>query len=107
MAAALKGTVLVTGANGGLGSGIAHQIVHSTEFSSYYGVYTVRDPANATALGAELKSGTAHQHEMVALDLGKLDVVRSVAAHVNVSTYRLHHVHTWVDLLPDAYVVSA
>lgn len=89
MAAALKGTVFITGANGGLGSRIVHQIVHSAEFSSFYGVYTVRDPANATALDAKLKSGTDHQHETVALDLGKLDMVRSVAAQVNVRTYRL------------------
>ncbi|KAG6357683.1 hypothetical protein INS49_013562 [Diaporthe citri] len=45
-----KGTILVTGANGGLGSAIAEQIASKAELSAYHGLYTVRDAEHAPAL---------------------------------------------------------
>lgn len=83
--AAVKGTILVTGANGGLGSAIAQQIASKPEFSAYHGLYTVRDLTRADALTSAVAVGPAHQHDVVALDLTKLDNVRQVAEDINVS----------------------
>ncbi|KAK2610239.1 hypothetical protein N8I77_003689 [Diaporthe amygdali] len=80
---AVKGTILVTGANGGLGSAIAEHIASKAELSTYHGLYTVRDTAHAPALTSALEHGTAHSHDLLALDLTKLDNVRSVAEDVN------------------------
>ncbi|GAW13253.1 hypothetical protein ANO14919_026330 [Xylariales sp. No.14919] len=76
---AAKGTILVTGANGGLGSAIVEQIASKPELSAYYGLYTVRDKAQAPALTAALSHGPKHAHDVLALDLTNLDSVRSVA----------------------------
>lgn len=84
-ATATKGTILVTGANGGLGSAIAEQTVSKPEFSAYYGLYTVRNTNNASDLTLALTHGPAHPHDVVALDLTKLDNVRQVAKEINVS----------------------
>ncbi|KAI2779001.1 putative short-chain dehydrogenase [Daldinia loculata] len=81
--AAVKGTILVTGANGGLGSAIAQQIASKPEFSAYHGLYTVRDLTRADALTSAVAVGPAHQHDVVALDLTKLDNVRQVAEDIN------------------------
>lgn len=52
--AAPKGTILVTGANGGLGSAIAEQIASKLELSAYHGIYTVRDASAAPCLTAAI-----------------------------------------------------
>ncbi|KAI0868546.1 putative short-chain dehydrogenase [Hypoxylon argillaceum] len=78
-----KGTILVTGANGALGSAIVQEIASKPEFSTYHGLYTVRDTTNAPSLVAALKHGPAHQHDVVALDLTDLAHVRKVAEDVN------------------------
>ncbi|KAI0180539.1 putative short-chain dehydrogenase [Hypoxylon sp. FL1284] len=77
---AAKGTILVTGASGGLGSAITQQVASKPEFSSYHGLYTVRDLTRADALAS---LGTTHPHELLALDLTKLDDVRRVAGEIN------------------------
>ncbi|KAI0817238.1 putative short-chain dehydrogenase [Xylaria sp. FL0064] len=74
-----KGAILVTGANGGLGSAIVEQIVSKPELSAYYGLYTVRDTTRAAALASALEHGPTHVHNILALDLMNLDNVRSVA----------------------------
>lgn len=76
-----KGTILLTGANGGLGSAIAKQIASHPEFSTYYGLYTVRD-TTATSLSSELAIDSP-SHEILSLDLANLDSVRQVAQTVN------------------------
>ncbi|KAI0115184.1 putative short-chain dehydrogenase [Daldinia grandis] len=81
--APVKGTILVTGANGGLGSAIAQQIASKPEFSAYHGLYTVRDLTRADALTSAVAAGPAHPHDVVALDLTKLDEVRQVAEGIN------------------------
>ncbi|KAL2285646.1 hypothetical protein FJTKL_07666 [Diaporthe vaccinii] len=78
-----KGTILVTGANGGLGSAIAEQIASKAELSAYHGLYTVRDAGHAPALSSALAHGTAHSYDVLALDLTKLDGVRKVAEEIN------------------------
>ncbi|KAL9622292.1 MAG: hypothetical protein Q9160_003303 [Pyrenula sp. 1 TL-2023] len=80
---ATKGTILVTGANGGLGSTIAEQVASKPEFSAYHGLYTVRDTTHAPALISALAHGPTHSHDVVALDLTKLDNFRRVAEGIN------------------------
>jgi NAD(P)-dependent dehydrogenase (short-subunit alcohol dehydrogenase family) len=84
--AAVKGTILVTGANGGLGSAIAEQIASKPELSAYHGLYVVRDATSAPALTSALARGAlSHPHEVLSLDLTKLTDVRQVAEGINVS----------------------
>ncbi|KAH7304288.1 putative short-chain dehydrogenase [Stachybotrys elegans] len=78
-----KGAILVTGANGGLGSAIANQIAHKAELSAYHGIYAVRDAANATLLASVLKDSKAHASEIVSIELASLDNVRQVADRIN------------------------
>lgn len=78
-----KGTIVLTGANGGLGSAVVSQIATSQELrESYHGMYTVRNTASANSLDAALAS-RVHSHEKVALDLSDLSSVRKVAADIN------------------------
>ncbi|KAJ8132226.1 hypothetical protein O1611_g1389 [Lasiodiplodia mahajangana] len=78
-----KGTILVTGANGGLGSAIVEQIASKPEFSTYHGIYAVRNAAQAPALTSALTHSPTHVHNVLSLDLTKLDNVRAVAQHIN------------------------
>lgn len=79
-----KGTVLITGANGGLGSVFVSQFLHSPEASLYTGLFAVRNPSTATTLQTILSgSSNAARHEAVALDIGTLASVRSAAKTIN------------------------
>ncbi|KAH6961217.1 hypothetical protein DER45DRAFT_560394 [Fusarium avenaceum] len=80
-----QGTVLVTGANGGLGAAIVDDIIKKPNLASNYaGVYTVRKAATATRLQKSLSYAPAsHKHGVVDLDLGSLASVRTVAAEIN------------------------
>ncbi|KAI1807090.1 NAD(P)-binding protein [Daldinia bambusicola] len=85
-----KGTILLTGANGGLGCAIASWIASSHEFIDYHCIFTVRDPKTATALHAALQSAQSsstsshpHKHRVISLDLSRFDSVREVAARIN------------------------
>lgn len=85
--AATKGTILVTGANGALGSAIAQHIASRPELSTYHGIYTVRDATRAPDLAAALASGgSSHPHDVLSLDLTSLESVRQVAGNINVRT---------------------
>ncbi|KAI2464612.1 putative short-chain dehydrogenase [Annulohypoxylon bovei var. microspora] len=78
-----KGTVLVTGANGGLGSAITNQLVSQLKFANYHGLYTVRDAKSAPSLRSVLSKTPSHPHDIVSLDLANLDSVRKVAKDIN------------------------
>lgn len=78
-----KGTIVVTGANGGLGSAITNEIVSKPEFSAYHGIYLVRDAANAPALDSVLATSRNHPHEALSIDLTDLDSVRQAAEAIN------------------------
>lgn len=80
---AANGTILLTGANGGLGTAIVDTIVSRPELSGCHGVYTVRDANTATALQTALGGTKSHPHDILSLDLSKLENVRQVAAAVN------------------------
>lgn len=83
-----KGSVLVTGANGGLGSAIVSQIVSSPEFTGLHGIYTARNAASASTLNAALRgsrpaAASPHSFEKVSLDLSRLSAVRQIAADIS------------------------
>jgi NAD(P)-dependent dehydrogenase (short-subunit alcohol dehydrogenase family) len=79
-----RGSVLITGANGGLGSVFASQFLNSPEASFYTGLFAVRNPSAATTLQSILSSApNAAHHEVVALDIGTLASVRSAAQVIN------------------------
>jgi NAD(P)-dependent dehydrogenase (short-subunit alcohol dehydrogenase family) len=78
-----KGTIVVTGANGGLGTAIVQSIVARPELAAYHGVYTVRDVATATSLQSALQASKSHPHNILPLDLSKLSSVREAAAAIN------------------------
>lgn len=78
-----KGTIVATGANGGLGTAIVQSIVARPELAAYHGVYTVRDVATATSLQLALKASKFHPHDIQPLDLSKLSSVREAAATIN------------------------
>ncbi|KAF1950324.1 NAD(P)-binding protein [Byssothecium circinans] len=100
-----KGTIIVTGANGGLDSATVTQIVSSPQLNaSYHGVYTVRNTASTQALDAALaspqrgKSTSTHSHEKLSLDLSRPSNVRRVAAKINerVATGTIPRIHALV-----------
>ncbi|KAL9109062.1 MAG: hypothetical protein Q9227_006302 [Pyrenula ochraceoflavens] len=78
-----KDSILVTGANGGLGSAIVEQIASKAELSAYHGIYTVRDKKDTPALTSALSQSATHPHSVVDLDLTNLDNVRQVAEWLN------------------------
>lgn len=80
-----KGSILVTGANGGLGSAIVTHILKTPSLAdSYTGVYTVRNEATATGLHSALSTAPcSHNHVVIGLDLSSLAQIRSVVENIN------------------------
>lgn len=85
-----KGSILITGANGGFGAAIVSQIVSKTELATYHGIYTVRNAQRPLKVLDEVLSKAAtpqgicsHAFEKVSLDLSRLSSVRSAAADIN------------------------
>ncbi|KAK8017299.1 short-chain dehydrogenase [Apiospora rasikravindrae] len=75
-----KGSILLTGANGGLGCGIVRRIITTPEFLHYHGIYLVRDASHATALKSMLANAPAsYSYQILSLDLSRLPDVREVA----------------------------
>lgn len=81
----MEGTILITGANGGLGTAIVSQIVQSAEYASLHGIYTVRSSSSANVIKAVFKANTIQeqQHQVLELDLSRLADVRRFAADIN------------------------
>ncbi|KAK3367596.1 putative short-chain dehydrogenase [Podospora didyma] len=79
-------SILVTGANGGLGSAIAGALASgSARGSEYHGLYTVRNVEKATDLRRVLSqtAATTHKHDVIEMDLGRLESVRQAARDIN------------------------
>lgn len=78
------GTILLTGANGGLGSAIGACILSSPELANYHtGIYTVRDATTASTLQATLKSAPPeHAHKVLDLELTSLAKFRAFAKDI-------------------------
>jgi len=77
-----KGTIIVTGANGGIGSAIVSRIFTSPDLASYYGIYTVRDPSSSS-LQFPSTNILAHSHDTISLELSNLTSVQKAAATIN------------------------
>lgn len=79
-----KGTVVLTGANGGLGVAMVKKIVSRPELAAFHGLYAVRNAASAPALRSAIQDAARpHSHDVLSLDLTRLDDVRKVAASIN------------------------
>lgn len=79
-----KGSILLTGANGGLGSGIVSHIISSPELSAYHGLYAVRDAASATRLKSVLaRAPSSHSFEILPLELSLIANVRGFSDTIN------------------------
>ncbi|POS73601.1 hypothetical protein DHEL01_v208006 [Diaporthe helianthi] len=83
-----KGTILVTGANGGLGRGYISALSRSPYAEDYRGIYLDRDDAAAQDLDTFVKTqlqpkSPGHKYETAALDLGSLAKIRAFAADIN------------------------
>lgn len=82
---AQKGTIVVTGANGGLGAAIVADIIsRATIATDYAGIYTVRNIATASNLNSALKdSPKSHKHEILEAEFLSLESTRKLAATIN------------------------
>ncbi|KAI0406327.1 hypothetical protein F4802DRAFT_111052 [Xylaria palmicola] len=82
----VKGSILVTGANGGLGSAIVQHIVGSPSLAgTYHGLYTVRGVDRAAAVQRVLlkAESVGHAYDLIPLDLSSLVSTRKAAEYIN------------------------
>ena len=78
-----KGTVVVTGANSGLGSAFVERLLPS-EPSNQYGIFTVGGlTAQSSSKLEKLLSSSNFPHSIVPLDLTSLSAVREFAEHIS------------------------
>ncbi|KAJ4385378.1 hypothetical protein N0V93_009805 [Gnomoniopsis smithogilvyi] len=81
-----KGTVLITGANGSLGSALVSRLLSTPETAAYHGIYTARNADSAPALRSALQKGKlagSHSYDVISLELTNLAAVRTTAAMIN------------------------
>lgn len=82
-----KGTIILTGANGGIGSAIVSRIRSSPELSSYHAIYTVRDASSPLPphLDPQIqqREGVKQTFDTISLELSNLQSVRAAAASIN------------------------
>lgn len=80
-----KGTIVITGANGGLGTAIVSHVTSGPDLSEYYGLYLVRDAVVGPGLQLALAAGgrASHPHDVLSIDLTNFDSVRDTAEAVN------------------------
>lgn len=80
----MKGTFVITGANGGLGVNLVSQFLKSPYAKDYKGLFAVRDPASADTLKRICPaSSNANDHEIIALDLSTLTSNRTAVTDLN------------------------
>jgi NAD(P)-dependent dehydrogenase (short-subunit alcohol dehydrogenase family) len=79
------GTVLITGANGGLGSAFVAGFLKSPYAATHTGLFAVRNPSTATTLQKIVTSaaGPDSRHEIISLDISTLASVRAGAQAIN------------------------
>ncbi|KAI1084622.1 NAD(P)-binding protein [Whalleya microplaca] len=81
-----KGSILVTGANGGLGSSTVEWILYQRSIAEkYHGLYTVRKVESADAVKKVLRKAASvqHRYDLIPLDLASLQSVRKAAESIN------------------------
>ncbi|KAK8047389.1 Short-chain dehydrogenase TIC 32- chloroplastic [Apiospora saccharicola] len=75
-----KGSIIMTGTNGGLGCAIVRRITSTPELVRYHGIYLVRDATQAIAFKSLLASAPpSHSYEIISLELCRLADGREVA----------------------------
>jgi len=78
-----KGTIIVTGANGGLGGAFVERLLQP-EPSNQQGIFTIRAlTAESSGTLEKLLSSSNFRHSIVALDLTSLSAVREFASDIN------------------------
>lgn len=96
----LKPSLLLTGANGGLGIGFVQNLLSSPYAHTYHALYTVRNPSTASALQTLLSVSApkTHTYTILALDLNSLAAVRLVASqlHKKIATGQLGRIQALV-----------
>jgi NAD(P)-dependent dehydrogenase (short-subunit alcohol dehydrogenase family) len=79
-----SGTILITGANGGLGSAFIKALIDSPYSSSYHGVFTVRSASPESSAGLhKTVDGTSLDFSITPVDLSDLNSVRTFAKSIN------------------------
>lgn len=82
-----QGTIVVTGANGNLGTAIVRHLVSTPDLAAYRGLFTVRDASSPKLLWSALELARSPEgavpDNILSLDLSKLSHVRQVAAAIN------------------------
>ncbi|KAM0195344.1 hypothetical protein ACHAPC_000539 [Botrytis cinerea] len=80
----VKGTVIVTGTGGGIGSSIVSHIRMSPDLAPYHGIYTVRNlSSHPVHLSAPRASTSVHSFETISLELSNLASIREFAVTIN------------------------
>lgn len=77
-----EGSVLITGANGGLGKAFISKFIESPYGKTYHGIYAVRNPSSAPELQKVLTSASK-DHHLIPLDLSSLASIRATAKSLN------------------------
>ncbi|KAF4455614.1 short-chain [Fusarium albosuccineum] len=77
------GSILVTGANGGLGSAIVERILQDSEFAACTGIFIVRKSATATNLKNKLSAAPERSHKIIETQLDSIADVKEAAAEIN------------------------
>jgi NAD(P)-dependent dehydrogenase (short-subunit alcohol dehydrogenase family) len=80
-----SGSIVITGANGTLGSAIVRHIAQSTELSSnLYGIFSVRNPRADSNLKSVLQQTPEElRHDVLSIDLSLFSSVRDAAKDIN------------------------
>ncbi|KAI1151318.1 NAD(P)-binding protein [Nemania diffusa] len=79
-----KGTIILTGANGGLGSAISRQIASHQQFAGYHNLYAIRAAASTSDLHKAIQPQcSSHPHDVVSLNLADLDNIRDLAKTIS------------------------
>lgn len=79
-----SGTILLTGANGGIGVGFVSQLLKSPFATNMKAVYAVRDPDAALPLQAALKHAPKdHEYVILPANFASLEAIRAFAVEVN------------------------
>lgn len=80
-----KPTILLTGANGGLGIGYVQNLLKSPFALTHHALYTVRTPSTVSTLTALLAKSAPknHSYTILPLDFNSLANVRKVGSEIN------------------------
>ncbi len=79
-----KGTIIVTGAAGGIGNGLVTEFLKTSQATLHHSIYMVHPSAPGTlkeVLAARAPAN--HEHEIITLDLSSFTSIRTFASSIN------------------------